>query len=78
MKTVTVSAKYQISLPAEARRMLGIKRGDRLLVDVRGNHLLLMREPESYAAALAGLHAEIWEGVDAQEYVNRERAGWPD
>ncbi len=25
---------------------------------------------------LAGLGAELWNGVDAQEYVNRERASW--
>jgi hypothetical protein len=25
---------------------------------------------------LCGLGKEIWEGIDAQEYVNRERASW--
>jgi hypothetical protein len=25
---------------------------------------------------LAGLGAELWNGVDAQEYVNGERASW--
>jgi hypothetical protein len=25
---------------------------------------------------LEGLGAEIWQGIDAQEYVNRERASW--
>ena len=25
---------------------------------------------------LEGLGAEIWQGEDAQEYVNRERAAW--
>jgi hypothetical protein len=25
---------------------------------------------------LEGLGAEIWEGIDAQEYVNAERATW--
>ena len=27
---------------------------------------------------LAGLGAEIWSGVDAQEYVNRIRSEWDD
>jgi hypothetical protein len=27
---------------------------------------------------LRGLGKEIWEGIDAQEYVNRERASWND
>jgi hypothetical protein len=25
---------------------------------------------------LCGLGKEIWEGIDAQEYVNSERASW--
>lgn len=25
---------------------------------------------------MMGLGAEIWKGIDAQEYVNRERASW--
>jgi hypothetical protein len=25
---------------------------------------------------LEGLGAEIWQGIDAQEYVNKERASW--
>ena len=25
---------------------------------------------------LEGLGAEIWEGIDAQEYIDRERASW--
>ena len=78
MQTVKVSSKYQVAVPAAARRQLGIREGDRLLVDVRGNHLLLMREPDDYAKALAGLHAEVWSGVDPQEYVRREREAWTD
>jgi len=27
---------------------------------------------------LAGLGAEIWEGIDAQEYVNQLRSEWDD
>jgi hypothetical protein len=33
--------------------------------------------PEKYSLMdLCGLGKEIWEGIDAQEYVNRERASW--
>lgn len=76
MQTVKVSDKFQIAVPAQARRRLGIKRGDRLLVDVRGDHIVLMREPDDYAERLAGLHADVWAGVDPQEYVRREREAW--
>ena len=76
MQAVKVSDKFQIAIPAAVRRQLGIKRGDRLLVDVRGDHILLMREPDDYAEKLAGLHTEVWSGVDPQEYVRREREAW--
>jgi AbrB family looped-hinge helix DNA binding protein len=47
VQTVKVRDKFRITLPAEARRRLGIRPGDRLIYDVRRNSVLLMREPES-------------------------------
>jgi len=32
--------------------------------------------PKHSILELRGLGKEIWEGIDAQEYVNRERASW--
>jgi AbrB family looped-hinge helix DNA binding protein len=78
MQKVKVSKKFQIAIPAEVRRQLGIKQGDELVIDVEGKHALLMRVPESHAADLAGLHADVWAGVDPDEYVRREREAWTD
>jgi hypothetical protein len=33
-------------------------------------------EPKHSIMEFCGLGAEIWEGIDAQQYVNRERASW--
>jgi len=33
-------------------------------------------EPQHSIMELEGLGKEIWEGIDAQEYVNEERASW--
>lgn len=73
-----MSSKFQIAVPAAARRQLGIKQGDHLLVDVQGDHLVLLPKPEDFAAALAGRHAEVWAGVDPDEYVRGERDAWTD
>ncbi len=73
---VKVSSKNQIALPAEARRKLNIKSGDSLIVVVVGGHLVIMREPEEWVRYAEGLGKEIWEGIDAQEYVNSERESW--
>jgi AbrB family looped-hinge helix DNA binding protein len=73
---VKVSSRYQIAVPAEARKKLGITRGDQLLVDVRANSIVLLPEPRDYARRLRGLHREVWEGIDPQKYVDQERDAW--
>jgi AbrB family looped-hinge helix DNA binding protein len=74
--TVKVSKRYQIAVPAVARKLLNIQKGDRLLVDVQDGLLLLIPEPENYTETLSGLHKEIWEGIDIQEYIDEEREAW--
>ncbi len=74
--SVKVSKRYQIAVPALARQLLNIKSGDRLLVDIQDGIMVLLPEPENYTEAMAGLHKEIWDGADAQEYVDQERNAW--
>jgi AbrB family looped-hinge helix DNA binding protein len=74
--TVKVSKRYQIAVPAMARQRLNIKSGDRLLVDIQDGIMILMPEPDNYTEAMVGLHKEIWEGVDAQDYIDQERKAW--
>ena len=73
---VKVTDDFLVAVPDEVRRRLNIGRGDSLLVEVRDNAMVLMPEPRDYARRLRGLHREIWEGVDADEYVRREREAW--
>jgi AbrB family looped-hinge helix DNA binding protein len=75
-ESVKVSSRYQIAVPREARRRLNIREGDRLLVDVQDGLLILIRQPQDYVAHLAGLHREIWDGVDPDAYLERERDAW--
>ena len=76
--TVKVSNRYQISLPSVARKKLNIQAGDRLLVDIQDGIIVLIPKPEDYVAHLAGLHQEIWQGVNTTIYLNEERAAWPE
>jgi AbrB family looped-hinge helix DNA binding protein len=76
--TVKVSRRYQIAVPAVVRQQLNIQSGDRLLVDIQDGMILLLPQPEEYTRHLAGLHHEIWEGMDAQKYVDEERRAWKD
>jgi AbrB family looped-hinge helix DNA binding protein len=74
--TVKVSKRYQIAVPALARQLLNIQSGDRLLVDIQDGMMVLIPRPDNYTEALAGLHQEIWEGEDAQKYIDKERDSW--
>ena len=76
ISTVKVSKRYQIAVPAAARQRLGIRSGDRLIVDIQDGMLILLPEPLNYTEHLAGLHRAIWEKIDGQEYVIQERKTW--
>jgi AbrB family looped-hinge helix DNA binding protein len=71
--SVKVSSRYQIAVPQVVRRRLNIHTGDRLLVDVQDGLLILIPEPDDYAVRLAGLHRELWEGLDTTRYLQEER-----
>lgn len=73
---VKVSKKHQIAVPSEVRKQLGIKSGDELLVELRGGYAVLLPEPRDYSQCLRGLHREVWEDVEPQEYVRQEREAW--
>lgn len=74
--TVKVSGRHQISLPSQARQMLNIEAGDRLLVDVQDGLLILLPQPADFVRHLAGLHHEIWQSLDTAAYLAAERAAW--
>ena len=73
---VQVTDDYLVAVPDEVRRRLNIERGDSLLVEVRDNAIILVPEPHDYAHRLRGLHREVWEDIDVDEYVRREREAW--
>jgi AbrB family looped-hinge helix DNA binding protein len=74
--SVKVSSRYQISVPRIARERLHIQSGDRLLVDVQDGLLVLIPQPENYTTRLAGLHQEVWAGLDTGAYLREEREAW--
>ena len=75
---VKVSSRYQIAVPRIARERLKIERGDRLIVDIQDGLLILIPQPEDYAARMAGLHREVWQGLDTTAYLREEREAWND
>jgi AbrB family looped-hinge helix DNA binding protein len=72
MAEATLSSKNQIVIPREAREALKLKPGDKLLVVVRGESVIVLEKPKSYRAALRGLAR----GVFPKDYLERERRSW--
>jgi AbrB family looped-hinge helix DNA binding protein len=72
MMETTLSAKNKIVIPPEARKALGVKPGDKILVVVRGRNVLVLQKPKSYHAAIRGLAR----GAYPKTYLQKERQSW--
>ena len=72
MTEVTISTKNQIVIPREAREALGVKAGDKLLVVVRGDRVIVLQKPKSHHAAIRGLAP----GLHSRDYLHKERQSW--
>jgi AbrB family looped-hinge helix DNA binding protein len=77
MLSVKVSTKHQIAVPSEARKALGIKAGDRLVVEIRKDEIALKPRTERAADRLRGLGRGYY-GDDPVAYVRALRDEWED
>jgi len=72
MSEATLSSKNQIVVPREAREALGVHSGDKLLVVVRGNTVVILPRPRSWTKALRGLAKDAY----PKDYLKGERGSW--
>ena len=68
----TLSSKNQIVIPREAREALQIKPGDKILIRVLHNKVLILEKPKSYRNALRGIMRRGY----GKGYLRKERASW--
>lgn len=76
----TITGEDQINVPAEAMRLLGWRRGDRLLVSVQhGDLLMLMRQPADWAGEFAGRFSDVFGSHEENlRYLEEERRSWDE
>lgn len=67
-----LSSKNQIVIPRQARTALQIEPGDKILVVVRGNVVILLPKVKKYSEAIRG----IGKGVYPSGYLRKERKSW--
>lgn len=72
MAEATLSSKNQIVIPREAREALQIKPGDKILIRVLDNKVLVLERPKSYRKALRGAMRKGY----GKDYLRKERESW--
>ena len=78
VNTIKLGSRYQIVIPAEIRKSMGLSERDELLVAKSGNAIVIITKPKSYADHHMGLHKNVWQGVEPDAYVREERNSWGD
>jgi AbrB family looped-hinge helix DNA binding protein len=76
VSTAKLTDKYQITIPSEVRRRLGLKAGDLVYLTLEGDRATLSAARGGWTAASRGLGAELWREAGGAEAIEREREGW--
>lgn len=78
MQIIKISSKRQLTLPAKVCRILNLEKGDRLLLEVKENRLVLTRIPKDFTRSFSGTAKGVYGGPAAavDEYVRKERETW--
>ena len=74
MQTVTVTAKGQITIPADLRRKLAIAEGERLMIVCEGEILKIIPIPK--LSKLAGADKEIFKQKKPSKEIEKIRKEW--
>jgi AbrB family looped-hinge helix DNA binding protein len=74
MAIAKLSKKSQLVLPAKIRRKLEIEPGDRLDLELEGDHVILRKAPQSDVEALGEYRSSIWK--DWSHELDQARDGW--
>ena len=73
METITVSSKGQIAIPKSVRDALNLSEGSKLILDVRGQEIVLSKEPAWKRLRGAGRDRDLMSDFAAFRKQERER-----
>ena len=73
MKTATVGERFQVVIPKDIRRMLGIKPHSKLLVRIAGDSIVLT---PGNAAAMRGIGSQLPKLEKPEDYIRKLRREW--
>ncbi len=75
--STTLNDTYQITLSKEICSALGIHSGDVLNLEVL-NNTLIVKPKTPKTQQIFGKDKDIWEKVDAVDYIREQRLSWRD
>src|ERR1043166_10273883 len=61
LSTAKLTEKYQITVPTEVRRRLGLKAGDLVYLSLEGEQVVLRAARGGWTESSRGLGAEVWQ-----------------
>jgi AbrB family looped-hinge helix DNA binding protein len=76
LATAKLTEKYQITVPTEVRRRLGLKAGDLVYLSLEEERVVLRSAPGGWTESSRGLGAEIWRRAGGAAAIERQREGW--
>jgi AbrB family looped-hinge helix DNA binding protein len=72
-----LTSKFQMTIPASVRRLLGIAAGDVVILTVEGGEVVLRAAKGGWTESSRGLGAEVWHRAGGGgAAVERERDSW--
>ncbi|HSL81702.1 MAG TPA: AbrB/MazE/SpoVT family DNA-binding domain-containing protein [Thermoanaerobaculia bacterium] len=72
-----LTSKYQITIPAEIRRRLGLAAGDVVYLTLEEGRVVLRSARGGWTESTRGLGAEVWRAEGGGEAaIERERSSW--
>jgi len=77
MNVAKLTSKFQITIPVDIRRRLGLHQGDAVVIDLEGDKAVLRPVHGGHVERMTGLGKDVWVrlgGGDA--YLQSERASW--
>jgi len=74
--TAKLTDKYQITIPREVRKRLGLRAGDVIYLALEGEKIVLRGARGGWTEATRGLGADLWKEEGGTEAIERERDSW--
>lgn len=74
--TSQLTETYQITIPSEVCRRLGLRAGDLVCFSLEGDRVVLRGVRGGWTESTRGLGAEMWKREGGVEAFERERDSW--